>query len=144
MKLPNKILGGDARSFDCSTNQTTSSNVNPPTITKSKTCSQIWVPFNNKSIKIWSFDTNMTLPSGAKNRDTNSNGNSDSRESVRWDLYQSSRPRAWCSHNRHCWSCWHCEIWFANNFLLSRSWDFFSLGEREKGVEEKTILCCWW
>lgn len=48
LKLPNEILGGDARSFDCSTNQTTSSYVNSPIHNKVINFNQIWIPFKKK------------------------------------------------------------------------------------------------
>lgn len=85
MKIPNEILGSDTGSLNGSTNQTTPSNVNTPDHIKYyKSLTQksnIEKPIRRNIQE--EVEKNKEVPGSAKNRDTNSNSNTNSGESVR-------------------------------------------------------------
>lgn len=86
--LPNQILGGNTRSFNCSTDQTASGDVDPPE--KESKSRGIHV----QSPKIEKRSIENGLPGGAEDGDADGEGNADGGEGVGGDSDNGAGPRA--------------------------------------------------
>ena len=90
-----EIFGSDSRSPDCSADQATTGDVDPPArVTEASSHVRITVTETEKR------RSEVCLPGGAENGDADSDGDADGREGIGRDGHECPAPRTRMCHHR--------------------------------------------